>query len=294
MPFVVSRLSSLTADLGEGPQWDEESQSLWMMDCRKGEIYQIDTSGEAHLRYRGNPPCGSYSLLREGGILIAEKDDLVTITPTGERKIVASLPQSHPNLRFNDGACLADGSFVVGSMHLLRAAGEAPLGGVYRLTCEGDFKTLAPGLGVANGPCISPLDGRFYICDSTAKEIYSYAFDKAGNLTDRQLFASTEAFHSSPDGCAFDDQGGLWTALVHGGAVLRYAPDGSVSEHIPLPLSHPTAVSFGGPNMDDLFVTSISDSGRLKAEGPMDGAILRLSGLGYRGFARPRFSLKGQ
>jgi hypothetical protein len=40
--------------------------------------------------------------------------------------------------------------------------------------------------------------------------------------------------------------------------------------------------------MGDLFVTTISDSGRLSASGPMDGAVLKLTGLGFSGAARPQ------
>jgi hypothetical protein len=39
--------------------------------------------------------------------------------------------------------------------------------------------------------------------------------------------------------------------------------------------------------MADLFVTTIRDSGRLSASGPLDGAVLKLTGLGFRGSARP-------
>lgn len=39
--------------------------------------------------------------------------------------------------------------------------------------------------------------------------------------------------------------------------------------------------------MDDLFVKSIRDSGRLSASGPLDGAVLKVTGLGFRGTARP-------
>ena len=58
-----------------------------------------------------------------------------------------------------------------------------------------------------------------------------------------------------------------------------------------LPLAHPSALCFGGPDLADLYVTSIADSGRLSASGPLDGAILRISHLGYRGLPKARAAI---
>lgn len=292
MTLQIEIFSGLKTALGECAQWDAQSGSLWLMDCREGTIFQLDQTGAVVTRLQAQPPCGSFALLPNGAVMVAEKEALVVIANDGTRKVVAELDISHHNLRFNDGACLADGSFVLGTMHLHRERGEAALGGIYRLSPQGKFQWLAAGLGVANGPCLSPQDGAFYICDSTAREIYRYELTQDG-IGPRKLFASTEAYGSSPDGCCFDSDGGLWTALVHAGAILRFAPDGSLSRRIDLPLAHPTALSFGGPEMADLYVTSISDSGRLKAEGPADGKVLKITGTGYNGFARPRFALEG-
>lgn len=292
MTVQIEIFSGLKTALGECPQWDVQSGSLWLMDCREGTIFQLDQTGEVVSRLQAQPPCGSFALLTQGGVLVAEKENLLVIGQDGARQVVAELGISHPNLRFIDGACLADGSFVLGTMHLHREAGEAALGGIYRLTPEGNFEWLAAGLGVANGPCSSPADGQFYICDSTAREIYSFDVTQDG-FGPRKLFASTDAYGSSPDGCCFDSEGGLWTALVHAGAILRLAPDGSLDQRIDLPLAHPTALSFGGPDMTDLYVTSISDSGRLTASGHADGKVLKITGTGFSGFARPRFAMEG-
>ena len=38
--------------------------------------------------------------------------------------------------------------------------------------------------------------------------------------------------------------------------MVRYAPDGSVDREIELPVSNPTCLCFGGPDLDVLFITS--------------------------------------
>ncbi|MDR2331046.1 MAG: SMP-30/gluconolactonase/LRE family protein, partial [Comamonas sp.] len=144
-----------------------------------------------------------------------------------------------------------------------------------------------PALKTANGPLIHPHSGRLFIADSAAQSIYSFDIS-SGQAQDQQLFVSTQPQQSAPDGCCWDRDGGLWTAMVRTGQLARYDAQGALSQLISLPVAHPSALCFGGPDLADLYVTSISDSGRLRASGPLDGAILRITGLGYRGLAKPQ------
>lgn len=291
MTVTIERVGNLSAALGECPRWD--GARLWLMDCRKGQILTLDAAGLAEVRAEVPPPAGSFALRQKGGMVVALKEEVVLVDADGTRRSVGRIDDSHPNLRLNDGVVLPDGSFVVGTMHIFREPGEAPLGGIYRLAPDLSFARIAPAVGVTNGPCVSPLDGRLYLCDSAARVIYSCALTGDG-LTDRRVFASTEHLGSAPDGCCFDREGGLWTALVHAGAVVRFGPGGEVDQRIDLPLKHPAALCFGGSDLRDLYVTSISDSGRLKADGPLDGAVLRITGHGRRGLPGDFFGPKPQ
>ena len=47
---------------------------------------------------------------------------------------------------------------------------------------------------------------------------------------------------------------------------------------------------FAGPKLDELYVTSISDSGTRKVDGPADGGLFRVTGLGVHGLPEPRFA----
>lgn len=290
----IARVGGVTTDLGECPLWDEAAGLLWFMDCRRGLIHRMDPDGGAHAQVAVPPPAGSFAFNEDGRLVVALKEELALVDPaSGALARIARIDESHPNLRLNDGTALADGAFLVGTMHPLREPGEAPLGGLYRLDPAGPLRKLECGFGVTNGPRVSPIDNRLYVCDSARRTIFSYAFTGDGSLADRRTFVVTEALESAPDGCAFDEDGGLWTALVHAGALGRFDPDGRLTHRIDLPLAHPTALSFGGPDMTDIFVTSIRDSGRLKSGGPLDGAVLRVRGAGFRGYASPRCRLAG-
>lgn len=285
----IQRLGDLTTALGECPQW--HGQQLWLMDARAGLIYALDAdTGAVTARHAAPPPLGSFTFNGEGGdaIVVALKDEIAALDlGTGQLRTLARIEVSHPNLRLNDGISLADGSFVVGTMHVPREPDELPLGGLYRLDIDLKLRKLDDGFGITNGPCVNPVNGRLHVADSAARAIYSYAITADGTLADKQLFNSTDAYDSGPDGCAFDSEGGLWTALVRTGALARFDMAAKLSHKIDLPLAYPSALCFGGPDMADLFVTSIRDSGRLSASGPLDGAVLKVTGLGFRGAARP-------
>ena len=52
------------------------------------------------------------------------------------------------------------------------------------------------------------------------------------------------------------DSGDVWVVLWNGGAVARYAPDGSLRETVPVPVDRPTSCAFGGQDGATLFVTT--------------------------------------
>lgn len=294
-PLQIERLGTLVTALGECPVWDADQQRLWLLDCRVGLVHAIDLVSGQGQQWQLPPPIGSMALNTNGRIVVSLKEEVALLDPTtGALQTLDRIGDSHPNLRLNDGAAMPDGSFVVGTMHVFRAEGEAPLGGLYRLDRHGTLHRLAQGLGTVNGPVMHPWNGRLYVADSAARQIVSYAVDASGALHDRQLFTDTSALGSAPDGCCFDAEGGLWTALVHVGAIARFDAQGQLNQRVDLPVAHPASLCFAGPQLDELVVTTIRDSGRLRAEGPLDGAVLRLRSLGVQGAARPRCSITPQ
>lgn len=279
------RYTSLKTQLGECPVWDEENQILYVMDCRIGLIHQIDA--DSTIRSFAIPsPAGSLSLNHNQQLVVALKEHISLLNLSdGSLKILARIEESNPHIRLNDGIALNDGSFIVGTMHTQRTPNTPALGGVYRLYPSGIIKKVATGIGIANGPCINPINQRFYLCDSSEKRIDSYLIDTDGSLTDAKFFANTESLNSAPDGCAFDEDGGLWTALVHQSAIVRFDLEGQITHRISIPAQHPSALCFGGPLRQHIYVTSICQSDRLSASGPLDGALFCIPNSGFTGVA---------
>lgn len=58
---------------------------------------------------------------------------------------------------------------------------------------------------------------------------------------------------------------------------------GQLLQEIMVPAKQVTSVAFGGPNLDELFVTTAGQP-FLEPQGPQAGATFKVSGLGVRGF----------
>ena len=86
-----------------------------------------------------------------------------------------------------------------------------------------------------------------------------------------------------------DADGFIWTTLVRSGQLARLDPDGLTERVIDLPVPFPTCPAFAGAGLDVLYVTSISDSGRLRSDHPDAGRLLEIRGLGVRGLPEARF-----
>jgi L-arabinonolactonase len=78
---------------------------------------------------------------------------------------------------------------------------------------------------------------------------------------------------------------------VLNGCLRRFAPDGTLDRTVELPVSYPSSVMFGGPALDVLYVTSISEplNSRAPAEAEA-GALLEIHGLGVKGLPESRFA----
>ena len=55
-----------------------------------------------------------------------------------------------------------------------------------------------------------------------------------------------------------DSEGCLWIAFWDGWCLRRYAPDGEWIETVKMPVQRPTSCTFGGRDLDRLYITSAS------------------------------------
>ncbi len=225
-------------------------------------------------------PVGFAVPVAGGGLLAGAGRTLVRLASLdAEPERLAEVERGRTRNRFNDAACDPCGRLWAGTMSTTREPGAAAL---YRLEPGGEPAVALAGATVSNGLDWNLDATRLYYVDSVTQRIDAIHYDvDRGRLGTRRRFATIEPRDGLPDGLCVDAEGGIWLALFGGGAIRRYRPDGALDAHIPLPVTHPTSVAFGGEDLADLYVTSA----RRDARG---GSLLRLRP-GVRGRPATRF-----
>jgi len=130
-------------------------------------------------------------------------------------------------------------------------------GTLYRLDPDLSVQVVLPQVSIPNGLVWSPDGSTVFHADTGPALISAYDFDAdRGMLENRRTFAELDPATGAPDGVAIDEEGGLWVALWGGGAVQRYAPDGSLSERIEVGATNVTACAFAGAGSRTLYITT--------------------------------------
>ncbi|WP_179443413.1 SMP-30/gluconolactonase/LRE family protein [Rhodococcus sp. ACPA1] len=290
--YTIDVVVDVKTNLGEGPLWDSEQQLLYWIDSAEGRIFRSTAEGAGIRAWEVGQKIGSMALTRDGaGAIVALENGLWNLDlTTGHLTALVDPEPDLPNNRLNDGKVDQVGRFVFGSMDPLE---DSPTGKLYSYSPDGSLAVLDEGITVSNGPCWSP-DGRtLYFSDTWSGEIWAYDYDlDTGKVANRRTFAQVDTSDGgAADGATVDADGYLWQALVYGGKIIRYAPDGTVDRIIDFPVLKPTSVMFGGPNLDTLFVTSMAKPPlpRFPDDGQLRGSLFAIHGLGVRGVPEYRF-----
>lgn len=280
--------------LGEGPLWDVDHQRLYFIDSFEGRVFRCTAEGAEVQAWDLPGKVGSIAIRRDGsGAICALENGFHALDfATGECTFIHDPEPGKPKNRLNDGKVDRCGRFLAGSMDTAEAG---PNGALYRLDPDFSVHRLETGIIVSNGPCWSPDNRIFYFADSWSGEIWAYDYDlEAGAISNRRTFATIDTSRGgAADGSTVDDEGCLWNAQVYDAKLVRYTPAGAVDRIIDMPVKKVTSVTFGGPNLDILYVTSMARPPlpRFPADPVARGSVFAISGLGVRGIPEPRFGV---
>ena len=120
-----------------------------------------------------------------------------------------------------------------------------------------------------------------YLIDSLTKNVFAFDYDlDLGNISNRRVVVTIpDELKGYPDGMAIDQEGMIWVALWAGFKVTRWNPHtGELLQSISLPAPNVTSCTFGGLNMNELYITTARkdlDQAAL-AQYPLAGSVFRL------------------
>ena len=280
------------AHVGEGPVWDDRTNTLVWVDIMGQAIHVYDpTTGQDKAMDVGQP-VGAAALRERGGLVLALRDGFAVLDELpGELRWVAKVEEDTPTNRMNDGKCDPAGRFWAGTMSF---SGNMPAAGaLYRLDPDYRVTRVVPDITLSNGLDWSLDNRRMYYIDSMTQRVDTFDFDlDSGSLTNRQTVLDIPKDEGLPDGMTLDAEGGLWLAQHGSGTVRRYLPTGEIDKVVRLPVKMATCPAFGGPDYSDLYITTMNFgmSAEARQDQPLAGALFRCRP-GVRG--RPAFRFAG-
>lgn len=264
----VEQVTEPLAEHGEGPMWDAGGSVLYWVDMLAGDVLSLPAGGVVSRAHVGKV-AAVVRPRRDGGLVVAVENGFVLIDP-GERepRVVAEAFRD-AEVRMNEGGCDPQGRLYCGSMAYDKTPGRAT---VYRLDPDGTVHVVLEDVTISNGMAWSLDGGTVYYVDTPTHRVDAFDFDAAsGTFSNRRPAVHVDG---NPDGMTIDTDGYLWVALFGGSAVHRYSPDGRLDTVIELPVSQVTACTFGGPGMDELYVTT-SRQNLSASDEPQAGALFR-------------------
>lgn len=258
--------------LGEGIIWDHRSEKIWWTDIPSNHLYSWQFNGEL-TRYSTPEPLCSFGLTVDPDKLIcAFASGFGLFQPSSETlSWIAKVDLDIERQRLNDGRVDRQGRFWAGGL------GKSATGQKSQLFCLNDNQPVShlTDISISNSLCWNLDSTRIYHADSPKQVIRKGSFDPiAGTVTDWQDFVQTPA-DAYPDGSCIDASDRIWNAQWGSAKVKCYQPDGKQFYTLDIPAKQPSCVSFGGPQLNYLFVTSARqemDADALK-EWPKSGNV---------------------
>ena len=294
----IEVLVDVKTELGEGPLWDVDEQRIYWIDSFGAKVFRCAPDGSEVRAWEVPEKIGSMALRKDGGAIVSLRTGLYALDfDSGDCAPIADPEADLPSTRLNDGKVDRQGRFLVGSMDMNEDDG---LGALYRLDPDMSVTKLEGGIICSNGPCFTADGKTFYFTDTWSGQISVYDYDTAtGTPSNKRCFtkvkdlgADVTGEYGAFDGATVDAEGCVWTALVYAGYLLRYAPDGTLDRRIDMPVKKVTSVMFGGPDLDELYVTSMAKPPlpRFPDDAGPRGSLFKITGLGIRGVPEARFA----
>ncbi len=239
---------------GEGPVWYPGWGGLRFVDMLAGDIMSLALDGYLERRHVGSVARGGQATPKRWS-----RDRCGTrLRLRGRRRDLDSAAGVVVRPRCTDErgrAATPTAAFTVGPMAYDQSVGAASL---HRLDPDGSVEVVLDQVKVSNGLDWSP-DGALVYNDTATCTISVFDYDTAAGLTNRRTFAELPD-GGRPDGLTVDASGGTWAAVSNRGAVYRYSVDGVLEEKLPVPARKVTACTFGGEELDQLFITTSQEN----------------------------------
>ena len=232
------------ADLGEGPAWNDESQSLFWVDIEAGRLHEYRPDGEMDRVWEIGCKVGAAV---PGGprqmVLATERGFEHLDLETETRTLWVEPPGEPPTNRFNDGKCDPQGRFWAGTMSMVH---EPQAANFYVLERDRTIRRVLSNVTTSNGLGWSPDQKTMYYIDTPTLMVRAFDFDgENGTISNGRVAVEFPDDAGRPDGMTVDADGMLWVAHWDGGQLSRWNPNTHKQlERVKMPADRVTSCAF--------------------------------------------------
>lgn len=260
------------AQLGETPVWCARSQSLLWVDILAQRLLRYWPGENARTQIHAMPPFTSAVLLT------TQEETFLTVSQSGiglydyahsHFTPLCDYPADAIGTRPNEAAIAPDGALWFSTMD---PAAEKAIGSWYRFA-SGDN---APQRLLGNQLVPNTLQwhgDKIWFADSLLHRFY------CAQMSRSEIFELTaHSVDGIPDGSALTATGQLINARWGQSRLVRYQLCETNLEELDslaLPVMQPSSCTFGGPDLNELYITSARDG--LERPNETEGALLSIS-----------------
>jgi sugar lactone lactonase YvrE len=242
-PFKGEILSSSLCELGEGPSFETETNTLWWFDILGKALHELRFDG---MKETVHP-------LPVMGSVVARIDDTTQLIASdkglflrnradGTLELHCELEPGHDTNRSNDGRVHPSGSLWIGTMG---KSAETGAGSIYHVS-RGKVTKLFGDISIPNSICFSPDGGTAYFVDTKVNKMMKVTLDPATGLPagEAAVFIDSSGEPGGIDGSICDASGHIWNARWGEGVLDHYDVSGRRVARYALPAQRTTCPAF--------------------------------------------------
>lgn len=234
---------------------------LVFSDVIAGGLWEYSPDGQTRELLPKRRGIGGAVPHADGGWVISGRT-VLHLRPGGEQR---ELLGAEGVCGYNDLGTTPDGRLLAGALRYRALAGEDPRPGQLLVLEPGGPRVLSEQVTWPNGIGCSPDGATVYLSDYARRVVLALPLG-GGEAVE---FCSSP--RGSADGLAVDVEGGVWVALAEGGGVARFHSDGNLDGIVELPSTLVSSLSFGGPDMRDVLITTADN----EVDPQLGGTLLR-------------------
>ena len=254
-PRVLS--SSYKSVLGQRPIWDWRNNKLFWVDVYEKKIIQTDQENLSEKHYFISEGITNILLQDNENYLISSQDSIFSLhSSLTKKKLVAKINLENTYNRINDADIDLNGHIWISTMDKKQKneTGKIICHDVNLNPIYSDNSYI-----ISNGPTFDYERNVGYVTDSIKRIIYRFSLNEISkNGIRKSIFLSMNNIDGNPDGMTVDKKGNLWVAMWGSGKVCCFDKDSNLKIILQLPVSKVTSCTFGGDNLNELFITTAS------------------------------------